>query len=266
MNLIAVAKETVDINSKRFYEVDGVRKELPEDLADVKVITPEEGEHLMLRPDITGDTMCRFSVAAADSFEVARKYANSCVLNFANAHKAGGGFMAGAKAQEEALCRTSTLYASISSETAKEMYKYNNTHLSSVESDYMLYSPNVYVFRDEKCNLLPDIVKVSVITVPAPNRYGAAMFASGKKIEETFIRRIRILLLVMAENGVRVPVLGAWGCGAFGNKPDEVSGYFRRVLVDEGYGKMFDEVCFAIYGSEDGENISAFRKTFEDLI
>ena len=58
-------------------------------------------------------------------------------------------------------------------------------------------------------------------------------------------------------------VLGAWGCGAFGNKPDEVSEYFRKVIADEGYGRFFDNICFAVYGKEDGRNIQAFRKTFE---
>ena len=89
------------------------------------------------------------------------------------------------------------------------------------------------------------------------------MFATAKIIEETFIRRIRLLLRAAAEFGYKSLVLGAWGCGAFGNRPDEVASYFRRVIVDEGLGRAFDEICFAIYGSEDGRNITAFRKCFE---
>jgi uncharacterized protein (TIGR02452 family) len=184
-------------------------------------------------------------------------------MNFANAHNPGGGFKLGANAQEEALCRCSTLYASITSKEAGVMYSYNNTHVSRVESDYMLISPNVAVFRDKDLSLLEKPVVMGVVTVPAPNRYGAAMLASSKMIEETFIRRIRILLRAAMKNGYKTLVLGAWGCGAFGNRPDDVASYFRTVIEDEGLGRAFDEICFAIYGSEDGKNITAFRNCFK---
>lgn len=140
------------------------------------------------------------------------------------------------------------------------MYKYNNTHLSNVESDYMLLSPNVCIFRNEHLELLEKPVMSSVITIPAPNRFGAAMFATGKKIAETMTRRIRIMLRIAAKNGYKNLVLGAWGCGAFGNKPTEVAQYFKKVIVDEEYGRCFDEICFAIYGKPDGRNITEFRR------
>lgn len=84
------------------------------------------------------------SIVAKDSFQAAGDFENPLVMNFANAHKPGGGFEMGATAQEESLCRCSTLFASISSEKAQEMYRYNNSHVSSVESDYMLVSEYVY--------------------------------------------------------------------------------------------------------------------------
>lgn len=266
MGSINLVKETLGIISNKEYILSGNVVKLPEDYENVIVYSPEAGEELM-NWDITEkyqDKMCNINVVNADSFQAARRYVNPFVMNFANAHKAGGGFLMGANAQEEALCRCSTLYASISSDKAKEMYKYNNTHLSNVESDYMLLSPNVYIFRDEYFELMNDYTKVAVVTIPAPNRFGAAMFASGKTIEETMARRIRIMLRIAAKNGYNNLVLGAWGCGAFGNDPKEVAKYFRNVIVNEEYGKCFDEVCFAIYGKPDGRNITAFRKVFED--
>ena len=104
--------------------------------------------------------------------------------------------------------------------------------------------------------------KTAVVTAPAPNRYGAAITASSSKIKETFDRRIRIILKAAAERGYRNLVLGAWGCGAFGNKPSDVAQCFREAIIDEGLGVFFDEICFAIYGSENGENITEFRKVF----
>jgi len=266
MNNIDCARETVRITADKKYTLNGKTIELPDiDLAEVKVISPEEGQRLLdadMSSYMTG-SMCRITINTKDSFEAGRAYENPLVMNFANAHNPGGGFKLGANAQEEALCRCSTLYASITSKAAGEMYAYNNTHISRVESDYMLISPNVAVFRDKDLSLLEKPVVMGVVTVPAPNRYGAAMLASSKMIEETFIRRIRILLRAAMENGYKTLVLGAWGCGAFGNRPDDVASYFKMVIVDEGLGKAFDEICFAIYGSEDGKNITAFRRCFK---
>ena len=70
------------------------------------------------------------------------------------------------------------------------------------------------------------------------------------------------MLRAAAERGYRDLVLGAWGCGAFGNKPEEVAGYFRQVILEEKEGAAFDTICFAIYGSENGKNITAFREVF----
>ena len=266
MNNIDAARETIKITADRKYDLNGRTIELPDiDLEEVKVISPEDGQDLLNR-DISGfmsDSMCRITINTKDSFEAGRAYDNPLVMNFANAHNPGGGFKLGANAQEEALCRCSTLYASITCKAAGKMYAYNNTHASRVESDYMLISPNVVVFRDKDLSLLDKPVVMGVVTVPAPNRYGAAMLATSKMIEETFIRRIRIVLRAAAVYGYKTLVLGAWGCGAFGNKPDQVASYFKMVIEDEGLGKAFDEICFAIYGSEDGRNITAFRNCFK---
>ena len=265
MNNIQIAKETMKITAEKKFEINGKTIHLPEmDFQAVEVFSPIAGEELLSWniAESFGEQMCRISVVNKDSFQAARRLENPFVMNFANAHGPGGGFLLGANAQEEALCRCSTLYASITSKAASEMYVYNNTHLRSVESDYMLLSPSVCVFRNEKYELLEKPFHAAVITVPAPNRYGAALLASGKLIEETMVRRIRIMLRIAAKKGYRNLVLGAWGCGAFGNKPQDVSGYFYQVLVEEAYGRCFDEVCFAIYGSVDGKNITAFRERF----
>lgn len=266
MNNIQVAQDTIRITNDRRYLANG-REVIFEDVDVTKVIviTPDMGQELlaedMSRYDI--GSMCRISVVNDDSYNAAVGLDAPLVMNFANAHRPGGGFLAGAKAQEEALCRTSTLYASINSKEASEMYRFNNTHLNQVESDYMLISPEVLVFRGEGFVLLEKPYKVGVITAPAPNRFGAAMLASAKTINETFARRIRIILKAAAHYGYESLVLGAWGCGAFGNDPDTVSEIFRQVIIDEGCGRAFEEIRFAVYGREDGKNITAFRNTFK---
>lgn len=262
MNNISIAKETIKIIRKGYYSIGDKKIMLRgSNFDEVIVYSPDKGKEL-LEKEIRGDRQCRITVTSEDSFQAAGRYDKPFVLNFANAHHAGGGFLLGANAQEEALCRCSTLYASINSKAASEMYRYNNTHMSRVESDHMLYSPNVCVFRDHKCELFEEQFLVSVVTASAPNRYGAALIASDSLISETITRRIRIMLKIAQEHGHRNLILGAWGCGAFGNDPKDVSECFRRVLIDEGYGKMFDEVCFAIYGKEDGRNYREFCGTF----
>ena len=266
MNLIKVANETIQICKEARYEIEGEQVIFPQGRYEsVEVITPKMGEDLLALENKAKNSgkMCRILIENSDSYAAARAYENALVMNFANAHNPGGGFRLGATAQEEALCRCSTLYSSINSKEANQMYKYNNTHISSVESDYMLISPDVLVFRDEKLNLLREPFKTAVITVPAPNRFGAAMFASPEKIRDTFLRRIRIILRAAAERGYRDLILGAWGCGAFGNNPQEVAGYFKQVIFEEKEGTDFDNICFAIYGSENGNNITAFREIFK---
>lgn len=265
MNNMAVGNQTIKIVKDGKYIVGDKEIMFPKaKTASVIVITPEDGKAYLEKgiSSLMREGMCNISVINADSFQAGRQYKKPLVMNFANAHNPGGGFLLGANAQEEALCRCSSLYESISSKDASVMYKYNNLHPSRVESDYMLISPDVVVFRNEKYELLEEPVTMAVVTVPAPNRFGAALLASQKLIEETFIRRIKIMLTAAAKYGYKNIVLGAWGCGAFGNKPEDVSEYFRRVIIDDEYGYCFENICFAIYGAEDGKNITAFRRCF----
>lgn len=265
MNNIAIARETMQIIKARRYECGGQEIVFPDvDFAAAEVITPEIGAEL-LQTDTAAyrqEAPCRITVTTEDSFAAAKRLQKALVLNFANAHHAGGGFLLGANAQEEALCRCSTLYASIASERAAEMYRYNNTHLNAVESDYMLLSPEVLVFRTPDCALSAEPFSAAVVTAPAPNRRGAAVFASAETLHETFLRRIRIILRLAAVHGYRNPVLGAWGCGAFGNDPKRVAACFHEALREQEIDRCFDEVCFAVYGSETGKNYRAFYEEF----
>lgn len=264
MNNILIAKETKRIIEAGKYELAGEIIKLPAiDYGRVTVISPQTGEELLQgNPEKERASLDNVSIIAEDSFQAARRYNNPLVMNFANAHKPGGGFEFGATAQEEALCRCSTLIASIGSSKAKEMYHYNNSHTIPVESDYMLLS-EVCVFRNEKCELVKNPFLAGVITVPAPNRIGLAALTPTEKIDAAMIRRIQIMLLAAKANNYKSLVLGAWGCGAFHNNPENVAGCFKTVLEDYGYAKYFDNICFAIYGSENGKNITAFRKCFE---
>ena len=265
MNNIRIAHETIKITQMREYQCgDETILMPPADYDSVIVIQPETAKELLGAPlpEEKGFAPCRILLTTDDSFTAAQPLENALVLNFANAHHAGGGFMLGANAQEEALCRCSTLYASITSDSAAEMYRFNNTHIRATESDYMLLSRDVLVFRNHKLELLKKPFRTAVITAPAPNRRGAAAFTSKKTLEETFLRRAGIILRIAVHYGYKNLVLGAWGCGAFGNDPVMVASCFKAALETDDLAYYFDTVCFAVYGSPESKNYHAFCSVF----
>ena len=197
-----------------------------------------------------------------DSFEAVRKGQQPLVMNFASARHPGGGFLSGARAQEEALCRASTLYKSLSSSAAAEMYEYNNTHKNPFYSDYMILTPEVCVFRNRYGKLLIKPFMVSVWTIPAPNKNGPARSESQSSIDSVMEKRLEYFLAATAERGYDRLILGAWGCGAFGHDALDVAGYFRHLLIDKGYMKLFRTVNFAILDTPEQYKVKAFINVF----
>ncbi len=61
------------------------------------------------------------------------------------------------------------------------------------------------------------------------------------------IDRIEKVLALAVVNGHDVLVLGAWGCGVFGNDPAQVARGFARHLTGEGrFRSAFRKVVFAV--------------------
>lgn len=270
-----IAKETLTAIKKGFYYgPNGERCKLPNlDFTKVEVFSPEQLQSIEDDDDeffesaFYGSGGAEFYLVDADSYEVAKGMGRVLVMNFANAHTPGGGFLNGARAQEESLCRCSTLYASISSDKAKEMYDYNNSRKDPLDSNYMLLSENVAVFRDFTCKPLPEdeIYTVSVVTVPAPNKNGRASGVSQRELDRCMRDRIEKMLWMAARRGYRTLILGAWGCGAFGHDTKTVAQYFYDAFF-EGvkFTEFFDTVCFAIL--HDDKKIQAFQEVFGDKL
>ncbi len=163
------------------------------------------------------------------------------VLNFANPVRPGGGVRYGAHAQEEDLCRKSTLLASLENETAAPFYA-GHQDAGPLASDAILLSPNVEVFRDENNELLDEPFVVSVLSCAAPRiRTGAR--PPEEELEALLYRRILGILQVAAAYGYHYLVLGAWGCGAFGNDAGQVARLFEKALKDFRRGG-YDHTCY----------------------
>lgn len=262
-----IADETQEITRLEKYSLNGKTIELVKrdnhPFSDVEVFAPADLEKIYtglynaaLRKQ--KEKYAQITVVEKDSFEAAKGLKNPLVMNFASATHRGGGFLTGSHAQEESLCRCSTLYASLTAQGANKYYEYNRSLHSPLYSDYMLLSSNVCVFRDAKLNLLAEPYNVAVATVPAPNL--RSMKVEQDDLSHLMLRRIRYFLVMVAAKGYKNLVLGAWGCGAFRHNPYDVAGYFNKVLIDEGFAALFDNVVFAIVKSN--ENLKAFRKVF----
>ena len=254
MRLKKIAKETMKITRQGYYEYNGRRVELPEgNYAEVIAITPEQADAArwsLLERKLSKPCCGNIYVWGIGSFGAVADFDRFLVLNFANAFTPGGGFLNGAEAQEESLCRESTLYASLVTEKAVGMYEYNRSLNSPAASDYMLLSPEVCVFRDHDSHkLFEKPYTASVLTVPAVNLHGyddCVHKPASQEIDELMYRRIENMLAVAIAHEYKNLILGAWGCGAFGHDARRVAEYFYNLLVTKGYRNYFDNICFAI--------------------
>lgn len=179
------------------------------------------------------------------------------ILNFADALIAGGLVLYGAPTQEENICRCSNLY-----ETLLECPLYYNLNRYLGRSEYldiMIYSSQVLVFKDDEHYEPVNPVFMDVITCPAPS-----CIMSDERAEKVFVKRIRKVLIAAQKQGVNKIVLGAWGCGAFGQDPKVVGKAFAKVLKDV---RAFDKVIFAIRSSQgvagEGGNYRDFKAAFD---
>lgn len=162
-------------------------------------------------------------------------------LNFASAKNPGGGYVNGANAQEESLCRCSLLYYTI--KDCEEYYTTNRNHKGADYTDGMIYSSNVPVIRNDSGERLPEPVLCDFITCPAVNRRAAGSYISDDKLNATMEKRIGKLTALAVSKKPELIVLGAFGCGVFGNRRETVYPMFERAI--ERYWDGNSEIIFA---------------------
>lgn len=202
-----------------------------------------------------------------DSVSAIFKYSTgkrNAVLNFSSYKNPGGMFINGSKAQEECLCHESFLY-NVLSQLVIEFYDWNNQHKNkALYLNRGLYSPNVLFIRKNDISLGSETMKFcDVITCACPNKSAAQKYQSVSDAENTEVLRSRIkyVLDIAKDNCVDTLILGAYGCGVFGQDPTEVANIFKEYL--ETTHKCFDKVILAIPKGKDG-NLEAFKKVFKE--
>lgn len=202
---------------------------------------------------VTGSSQTKYVCSGKRSFEAAKDYKGkkTAVLNFANNHSIGGSpFTAGA--QEESLCRCSTLLPCLEA-MSEPFYEKHIRQFASKEINYMgnddlIYTPDVVVFKtDERTDpIYPKMMdqnewyKVDVITSAAPQLRKVRTLPVN--YNDVIFSRIKKILDVAAKEHVEVLILGAWGCGAFKNDANVVSSTFYSLLKNYN----FEVVEFAL--------------------
>mmetsp|Transcript_20667 Transcript_20667/g.36816 ORF Transcript_20667/g.36816 Transcript_20667/m.36816 type:complete len:468 (+) Transcript_20667:104-1507(+) len=190
-----------------------------------------------------------------------------CALNFANGEHVGGGYKNGSQAQEEDLCRRiPSLYTSLNNAKRDGLYPFGpctcfDPKLPAKYSE-VLYTKGCVIARGSEADgfalLRPDEqVMLSLVTAAAPNINFAKEIYDLNLMHET-IKSVFIAPL-LEEPQINTLVLGAWGCGAFGGDPEQISELFMRALTD-GLGRLYNEVHFAV---PEGRNADVFRAALD---
>jgi len=193
-----------------------------------------------------------------DTVHAGRRYCNDgkvALLNFSSYKNPGGMFINGSKAQEECLCHASYLY-NVLSKFVIEFYDWNNRHKNkALYLNRGLYTPDI-LFQYEEV-----LFNCDVITCAAPNKSAAQKYQKVSDEENTSVLRSRIkfVLDIAKDNKVDLLILGAYGCGVFGQDANEVANIFKEYLNTT--HKCFDKVIFAIPKGRDG-NLEAFNSVF----
>ncbi|MFE1326195.1 TIGR02452 family protein [Streptomyces sp. NPDC058735] len=212
-------------------------------------------------------TRTLIEVTGESSLQAARRLGGHvAVLNFASARNPGGGYLNGARAQEEALCRASALYTCLL--RARAFYAHHRAHRDPFYTDRVIHSPAVPVFRDDRGGLLDEPYTAGFLTSPAPNA-GVVLRKAPERAPElplALATRAERVLETAAAHGYPSLVLGAWGCGVFRNDPTQVAEAFRGLLGPGGrFAEAFEHVTFGILDRTPGQEVrGAFDRAFAD--
>ena len=250
--LISVFEDTL----QRIDASEDLQQAQKQSIANQKLILEST---LLSAPAPKYSNSAQVIVSKHSSFEAAALYQGRrvCVLNFASASNPGGGVTHGSSAQEECLCRCSTLFNCLNTPAMWNGFYLPHRHSANpLHNDDIIFTPNVQVIKDDNYRLLNSPFSVDVITCAAPNLRerpaniynpddGVAMSITNNRLYELHVKRAQRILTVAARNGAEVLILGAFGCGAFCNDPYVVAKAYNDALSE--FMHHFAIVEFAVY-------------------
>lgn len=262
---IDVALDTIDCATRGAYTLrDGTRVDLPaeREVKDQVCATALYRPRDVRRAAATAtlyDVPAKCEVVRGDCLKAAialktESGLNPAVLNMASSRRPGGGYKTGAAAQEENIFRRTNYFLSLEDPRRIDRQRQWRYPLDSLCG---IYSPSVSVFRgpeDEGYPFLDQPVRLDFIAVPAIVRPRLHVLRDGAQRlgqadADLMRQKIALILDIALAHKHESVVLGAFGCGAFGNPPDHVALLFREVLSTDVYRCRFKHVCFAIFGT-----------------
>ena len=194
------------------------------------------------------------------------------ILNFASAIKAGGGWINGRVAQEEDIMRKTTLFPSL---VIQDKFYKEHTKDNPFYSNTIIYSPNVYIMKDENFQYRA-LKEINVVTSAAVNLTDIKnnLILSNylndynnknnvDLVTEIMKKRMQRILLIFAENNIKNIVLGAFGCGVFGQDANNIANVWKYLLKDKHLEKYFDNIVFAVLDNSPNKcNYTPFENLF----
>ena len=273
-----VFAETVEIVEGGGYETKtGVIVELPNDKA-MREGTVLYQHELPIAGETGYEGKTSIKVLEQDCIVVAKgmleRGYNPAVLNLASSWSPGGGVVQGSRAQEESIFRRTNLYRSLYQfahggkpdmfATKPEPIDLKKTPHYKEHLDYHfggIYTPGATVFRASNFELFQKPFQMSFITVAAIKEPVLTPTGHLTDADKDQTRdKIRTILRIGLKHGHDCLVLGALGCGAYGNPPADVARLFHEVIEEDEFRDKYKMLAFAITGQR---CFAPFKKEFE---
>lgn len=175
-----------------------------------------------------------------------------CVVDPASYRMPGGNYLSGGWGTEEQICAESTLFPVL--EGLRADYHDANRHSThgGLNSDRALYLTGI-AFTTGGVMKMHDVL----VCAPPNRNFALQNHRSEAECDLDLGHRIETIMRIAAVQQADTLVLGAFGCGFFGNDPEQVAGLFRTWL--EAHPGQFQTVVFSIAG---GPALDAFRDVF----
>lgn len=261
---------------RRYQTNEKLKSAIKNSIEKQKLILADEQVEISIEKEKAGKVI----VSGKRTIEASENYAKQgkkvCIHNFASATNPGGGVTKGSSAQEEAICRCSTLYPCLNTKAMWDgFYGSHREAGNPLYNDDCIFTPSVKVFKSDtgisKLLQETDWWEVDVITCAAPNLRSVPsnrmnpnagikkVNVTNKELKELLTSRIEKIFQVAIANGTEVLILGAFGCGAFCNPPRIVAEVFAECT--EKYRCYFEVIEYAVYHTErERENYETFNR------
>ena len=179
------------------------------------------------------------------------------ILNMANARIPGGGFISGARAQEEALCSRTDLYIGLL--FAQQMGNY------PLDIGHSFVIDGVNILLDNNFKFIQNNKRLAIISAAARHYSSESEAYTDKQMKDIMVQNWLSIIYAGSIANVDELVISALGCGAFNNPAEEVARQLFNALTIcvPGNIKKISVIIFDDHnGKRKGGNFERFSKTF----